>query len=155
MISQAFVAERKSCTRNERTAAREHFLDPCDLVNEPQAGSDPTGSTYAFENDAFNAKQGEGRADFWRHGRFAWDHNSTGRDVVVAHRQLPLYSVGRENPLLLIVSGIKRSVSRVNWAVYATVRHDILLDGLLKPRQLALLKSALPAHDHSHPGAED
>ncbi|WP_226381586.1 class I SAM-dependent DNA methyltransferase [Falsiroseomonas ponticola] len=152
MTPQAFVAKWKASTRNERAAAQEHFLDLCDLLNEPKPGSDPTGSTYAFEKGATKATQGEGWADVWRRGRFAWEYKSKGRDLDAAHRQLLLYAGALENPPLLIVSDIERIVIRTNWTGYATERHDILLDDLLKPERLAILKAAFADPDRLRPG---
>ena len=62
MTPQTFVAKWKASTRNERAAAQEHFLDLCDLLNEPKPGSAPKGSTYAFGRGAAKATQGEGWA---------------------------------------------------------------------------------------------
>lgn len=84
MTPQAFVAKWNASTRNELAAAQEHFLDLCDLLNEPKPGGDPTGSTYAFEMGATKATQGEGWADVWRCGRFAQECKSKGGDLDAA-----------------------------------------------------------------------
>jgi len=58
----AFIAKWRANTRNERTAAQEHFLDLCALLDEPTPNSNPTGAAYAFEKGATKASGGEG----WR-----------------------------------------------------------------------------------------
>jgi hypothetical protein len=70
---QQFVARWRANTRNERAAAQEHFLDLCALLGEPTPNSDPTGATYACEKGATRASGGDGWADVWRRGRFAWE----------------------------------------------------------------------------------
>ena len=44
------------------------------LLDEPTPNSDPTGAAYAFEKGATKASGGEGWADVWRRGRFAWEY---------------------------------------------------------------------------------
>jgi type II restriction/modification system DNA methylase subunit YeeA len=151
MTPDAFIAKWTPNRRQERAAAQEHFLDLCDLLQEPKPGTDPTGATYAFEKGATKATGGDGWADVWRRGRFAWEYKSKGKDLDAAHRQLLLYAGALENPPLLIVSDIERIVIRTNWTGYATERHDILLDDLRRPEARALLKSAFSDPDRLRP----
>ena len=75
MVPIAFIAKWRVNSRNERTAVQEHFLDLCALLlDEPTPNSDPTGAAYAFEKGATKASGGEGWADVWRRGRFAWEY---------------------------------------------------------------------------------
>ena len=53
MTPEAFVAKWKGVTLKERSAAQEHFIDLCRLLDEPTpAEADPTGSWYCFEKGA-------------------------------------------------------------------------------------------------------
>jgi type II restriction/modification system DNA methylase subunit YeeA len=151
MTPDAFIAKWTPNRRQERAAAQEHFLDLCDLLQEPKPGTDPTGATYAFEKGATKATGGDGWADVWRRGRFAWEYKTKGKGLDAAHRQLLLYAGALENPPLLIVSDIERIVIRTNWTGYATERHDILLDDLRRPEARALLKSAFSDPDRLRP----
>ncbi len=74
MTPGQFIAKWRASTRNERAASQEHFLDLCALLGEPTPNSDPTGAAYAFEKGATKASGGEGWADVWRRGRFAWEY---------------------------------------------------------------------------------
>jgi hypothetical protein len=61
MTPDAFVSKWKGATLKERSAAQEHFIDLCRLLEQPTPGeADPTGAWYCFEKGA--AKPGAGRA---------------------------------------------------------------------------------------------
>ncbi len=77
MTPEQFVAKWQANTRGERQAAQEHFLDLCALLGEATPNSDPDGSTYAFEKGATKATGGEGWADVWRRGCFAWEYKES------------------------------------------------------------------------------
>jgi hypothetical protein len=100
MTPAAFIAKWRANARNERAAAQEHFLDLCALLDEPTPNSDPTGASYAFEKGATKASGGEGWADVWRRGRFAWEYKGKHKDLDAAHRQLLQYAGALENPPL-------------------------------------------------------
>nr|WP_294513077.1 DNA methyltransferase [uncultured Rhodopila sp.] len=128
-------------TRNERAASQEHFLDLCGVLNEPTPNSDPTGAAYAFEKGATKASGGEGWADVWRRGRFAWEYKGKHKDLEAAHRQLLQYAGALENPPLLVTSDISRIIVRTNWTNCVSERHELLLDDLANPERLGVLKS--------------
>lgn len=151
MTPQNFIRKWKANARAERAAAQEHFIDLCRLLDEPTPNEDPTGAAYAFEKGATKATGGDGWADVWRRGRFAWEYKGKHKDLEAAHRQLLLYAGALENPPLLITSDIERIVIRTNFTGYATERHDLLLDDLADPRRLALLKWAFADPDRLRP----
>jgi hypothetical protein len=151
MTPDAFIRKWKANTRNERAAAQEHFIDLCRLLDEPTPNDDPDGSTYAFEKGALKATGGDGWADVWRRGRFAWEYKGKHKDLEAAHKQLLLYAGALENPPLLIVSDIERIVIRTNFTGYATERHEILLPDLAIPGRLAAVKWAFSAPDRLRP----
>ena len=160
MTPQDFIRKWKANTRAERAAAQEHFIDLCRLLGEPTPNEDPDGATYAFEKGATKATGGEGWADVWRRGRFAWEYKGKHKDLEAAHRQLLLYAGALENPPLLITSDIERIVIRTNWTGYASERHDILLDELADPARLKIdsdmgLRGAGAASPGDHPAGAD
>jgi len=148
----AFIAKWRANTRNERAAAQEHFLDLCVLLDEPTPNSDPTGAAYAFEKGATKASGGDGWADVWRRGCFAWEYKGKHKDLDGAHRQLLQYAGALENPPLLVVSDIERIVVRTNWTNAVSERHELLLPELADPARFALLKSVFSDPDRLRPG---
>ena len=70
---QEFVAKWRKAKLKERSAAQEHFIDLCHLVGHPTpAEADPTGQTFTFEAGAAKTSGGEGWADVWKKGFFAY-----------------------------------------------------------------------------------
>lgn len=151
MTPDAFIRKWKANIRAERAASQEHFIDLCRVLGEPTPNEDPDGSTYAFEKGAIKATGGDGWADVWRRGRFAWEYKGKHKDLDAAHRQLLLYAGALENPPLLIVSDIERIVIRTNWTGYASERHELLLEDLAQPARLAILKWAFSDPDRLRP----
>jgi hypothetical protein len=151
MTPQDFIRKWKANARAERAAAQEHFIDLCRLLGEPTPNEDPTGAAYAFEKGATKATGGDGWADVWRRGRFAWEYKGKHKDLEAAHRQLLLYAGALANPPLLMTSDIERTVIRTNFTGYAIERHEVLLDDLADPRRLALLKWAFADPERLRP----
>jgi len=148
----AFIAKWQANTRNERAAAQEHFLDLCALLGEPTPNTDPTGAAYAFEKGATKASGGDGWADAWRRGRFAWEYKGKHKDLDTAHRQLLQYAGALENPPLLVTCDIERIIIRTNWTNAVSERHEVRLDELADPRRLALLKAVFSDPERLRPG---
>lgn len=146
-----FIRKWNANVRNERAAAQEHFLDLCALLNEPTPNSDPTGAAYAFEKGATKASGGEGWADVWRRGRFAWEYKGKHRDLEAAHRQLLQYAGALENPPLLVTSDIERIAIRTNWNNAVSERHEIRLDEMADPARLSVLKAVFSDPDRLRP----
>jgi type II restriction/modification system DNA methylase subunit YeeA len=151
MTPADFIAKWKASAQTESAAAQEHFIDLCHLLDEPTPNSDPTGAAYAFEKGATKATGGNGWADVWRRGRFAWEYKGKHKDLDAAHRQLLLYAGALENPPLLVTSDIERIVIRTNWTGHATERHELLLDDLATPARLAILKHVFADPDRLRP----
>ena len=152
MIPSAFIAKWQANTRNERAAAQEHFLDLCALLGEPTPNSDPTGAAYAFEKGATKASGGEGWADVWRRGRFAWEYKGKHKDLDAAHRQLLQYAGALENPPLLVTCDVERVVVRTNWTNAVSERHEVRLDELADPQRLSVLKAVFADPERLRPG---
>ena len=152
MTPTAFIAKWRANTRNERAAAQEHFLDLCALLDEPTPNSDPTGAAYAFEKGATKASGGEGWADVWRRGRFAWEYKGKHKDLDAAHRQLLQYAGALENPPLLVTSDIERITIRTNWTNAVSERHEVRLEELADPIRLGVLKTVFADPERLRPG---
>ena len=152
MISTEFIAKWQANTRNERAASQEHFLDLCALLDEPTPNSDPTGAAYAFEKGATKANGGDGWADVWRRGHFAWEYKGKHKDLDAAHRQLLQYAGALENPPLLVTSDIERITIRTNWTNAVSERHEVRLDEMADPIRLGVLKSVFAAPERLRPG---
>jgi hypothetical protein len=88
---QEFVQKWAASTRGERAASQEHFIDLCSLLGEPTPNFDPTGETYAFEKGTTKTTGGEGFADVWKRGHFAWEYKGKHKDLQAAYRQLLQY----------------------------------------------------------------
>lgn len=152
MNPTAFIAKWQSNVRNERAAAQEHFLDLCALLGEATPNSDPTGAAYAFEKGATKASGGEGWADVWRRGRFAWEYKGKHKDLEAAHRQLLQYAGALENPPLLVTSDIERISIRTNWTNTVLERHELRLEELVDPSRLSVLKAVFAFPERLRPG---
>jgi hypothetical protein len=64
----------------ERSASQEHFLDVCRVIGHPTpAEMDPTGEFFTFERGASKHSGGDGWADVWYRGHFAWEYKGRRR----------------------------------------------------------------------------
>ena len=48
-----FVAKWRKVELKERSAAQEHFLNLCSLLEHPTPAEDPTGENFCFEKGVF------------------------------------------------------------------------------------------------------
>ena len=98
-----FTAKWAATTRTERAASQEHFIDLCRLLGQPTPNeADPTGGFYAFEKGTAKTGGGDGFADVWRRGCFAWEYKGKHKNLGAAYQQLLQYREDLENPPLLI-----------------------------------------------------
>jgi len=89
---QDFIAKWNGSTLKERAAAQEHFIDLCRLLGEKSPKeADPNGEWYAFEKGAMKTGGGDGWADVWKRGCFAWEYKSPGKNLNTALKQLQYY----------------------------------------------------------------
>ena len=67
--------------------AQEHFIDLCRLVGHATpAEMDPTGRSFTFEAGAAKQGGGEGWADVYKEGYFAWEYKGKHKDLDAAYR---------------------------------------------------------------------
>ena len=108
---QEFVAKWRKTTLKESAAAQEHFIDLCHLVGHATpAEADPTGQSFTFEAGAPKQRGGQGWADVWKRGYFAWEYKGKRKDLDQAYQQLLQYRESLLNPPLLVVSDIDQIV---------------------------------------------
>ncbi|WP_197711035.1 class I SAM-dependent DNA methyltransferase [Chromatium okenii] len=141
MTPDEFIAKWQAATLKERSAAQEHFLDLCQLLNEPTPASiDPTGEFYCFERGAKKTTGGDGWADVWKRDHFGWEYKGKRKNLNEAFVQLHRYAPALENPPLLIVSDMERII--IHTAFNGTVPkvHSLALEDLRIPAKLQLLK---------------
>lgn len=149
----AFIRKWRAAELKERSAAQEHFLDLCRLLNEPSpAEADPKGEFYCFERGATKTSGGEGWADVWKRGHFGWEYKGKRKNLDAAFGQLQQYALALENPPLLIACDMDRFVIRTNWTNTVSEKHEFTLEDLREPRTLEKLKWAMSDPDKLRPG---
>ncbi len=152
---QQFVAKWRHATLKERSAAQSHFNDLCALLGQPTpAEADPAGRWFTFEAGASQTAGGQGWADVWKMGHFAWEYKGQHADLDKAYRQLLQYRESLLNPPLLIVSDLQRIIIHTNFTNTVKRIYELTLDDLLIPDKgkLDLLRKAFTDPDRLRPG---
>ena len=148
-----FIAKLRASLLKESSAAQEHFIDLCRLLDEPTpAEADPTGERYSFERGARKDIGGDGWADVWRQGCFAWEYKGKHANLDAAFNQLRQYALALENPPLLIVSDMVRFRIRTNWTNSVSETHEFGLDDLADAAYRDKLKWAMSDPERLRPG---
>ena len=153
MTPGEFIAKWRASELKESSAAQEHFIDLCRLLGEPTpAEADPTGERYSFERGARKDTGGDGWADVWRQGCFAWEYKGKHANLDAAFNQLRQYALALENPPLLIVSDMARFRIRTNWTNSVSETHEFALDDLADAACRDKLKWAMSDPERLRPG---
>ena len=143
MTPQQFVTKWRESSLKESAGSHEHFIDLCRLLGEKTpAEADSSGNWYAFEKGAAKTGGGDGWADVWKRGCFAWEYKGKGKDLGQALRQLKLYAGALENPPLLIVSDMEKIELHTNWTNMVQETRVITFDDLLDANKRKPLKQA-------------
>jgi hypothetical protein len=158
MTPSEFAAKWRDVQTSERASAQSHFLDLCAMLGEPgPTQADPSGSWYAFEKGAEKLGGGDGFADVWKRGFFAWEYKGKRKDLKAAYVQLVGYKDALENPPLLVVSDMDRIEVRTNFTGLAPVTRVVTLDELAAPDPsdaLAILRAVFTAPEELRPTFE-
>jgi type II restriction/modification system DNA methylase subunit YeeA len=158
MTPTEFAAKWSGVTTGERASAQSHFLDLCAMLGEPgPTQADPTGSWYAFEKGAGKLAGGDGFADVWKRGFFAWEYKGKRKDLKAAYLQLQGYRDALENPPLLVVSDLGRIEVRTNFTGLSPVTKVVTLEDLAAPdpsEALAILRAVFTAPEELRPTFE-
>ncbi|MCM2561009.1 class I SAM-dependent DNA methyltransferase [Lutimaribacter sp. EGI FJ00015] len=142
MQAADFIKKWEAAELKERSASQAHFLDLCALLGiEDPISADPKGDWFTFERGASKTSGGEGWADVWRKGCFAWEYKGKKKDLDKAFDQLLQYSIALENPPLLIVSDMTRIRIQTNWTNTVQQVHEITTPDLLDASKRDLLRA--------------
>ena len=153
MTPSAFIAKWRRTDLKERSASQSHFDDLCRLLGEPTpTDADPNGEWYCFERGARKDTGGDGWADVWKRGCFAWEYKGRRADLDAAFNQLRQYALALENPPLLIVSDMVRFRIRTNWTNSVSETHEFTLDELADGAIRDKLKWAMSDPQRLRPG---
>ncbi len=111
-----FARKWEGNQRTERAAAQEHFIDLCRMLGVATPNeADAIGTEYAFEKGAEKTLGGDGFADVWKRGYFAWEYKGKHKDLKAAYKQLLQYREALDNPPLLIVCDLDRFEIHTNF----------------------------------------
>ncbi len=153
MTPGEFIAKWRASGLKERSAAQEHFIDLCRLLGESTpAEADPAGERYCFERGARKDTGGDGWADVWKRGCFAWEYKGKHANLDAAFNQLRQYALALENPPLLIVSDMARFRIRTAWTNSVSETHEFALDDLADAATRDTLKWAMSDPERLRPG---
>lgn len=155
LTAAEFATKWSGSTRTERAASQEHFIDLCRLVGTKTPNeADPKGDFYAFEKGAEKTEGGDGFADVWKKGYFAWEYKGKRKDLAAAYKQLLQYREALENPPLLVVCDLDRFEIHTNFTnTPATVHQFTLKDLLDAPKEpLRLLHAVMLDPEQLKPG---
>lgn len=147
MTVAEFIGKWRNVALTERASAQTHFNDLCRLVGHPDPiTADRTGATFTFERGAsIAAGGGEGWADVWKKGFFAFEYKKRDRDLDAAYLQLLRYQGALENPPLLVTCDTDRIVIHTHFSNTPTLKIELTLEGLAEPEQFATLRAVF--HD--------
>ncbi len=111
-----FVARWQRSTLSERSAAQQHFIGLCEILGQPSpAEVDQEGNAYTFEKGVTKTSGGDGFADVWMRGFFAWEYKGKHKDLKAAYQQLLQYREDLDNPPLLVVCDLDRFEVHTNY----------------------------------------
>jgi type II restriction/modification system DNA methylase subunit YeeA len=156
-----FVARWQRSTLSERSAAQSHFIDLCEILGQPRpAEVDQEGNTYTFEKGVTKTSGGDGFADVWMRGFFAWEYKGKHKDLNAAYQQLLQYREDLENPPLLVVCDLDLFEVHTNYTntqkqIYAFQLADLVQNqptGTCKLPPLEVLRAVFTDPGRLKPG---
>jgi type II restriction/modification system DNA methylase subunit YeeA len=146
MTPHDFIKKWKTHALTERAAAQEHFIDLCRLFDHPTpAEADPAGEFFTFERGAAIVGGGDGWADVWKKGYFAWEYKKRRRNLDEAMTQLVRYAAALEHPPLLVVCDTIRFQIVTTWTNLETKKYSFELEDLADPEKFKILRAVF--HD--------
>lgn len=137
MTPEQFIATWKNNSLTERGGAQPHFDDLCELLG---VGKPRDLDNYCFERGAKKSGGGDGWADVWKRGHFAWENKKPGRDLDKALKQLTDYSLQLESPPLLVVCDRERIIIHTAFTGYPDEPREIRIEDLVDDRKRQILK---------------
>lgn len=153
MTPQEFIRKWTLSALKERSGAQEHFIDLCRMLGQPTpAEADPDGTWYTFEKGATKYGGGDGWADVWKKGHFAWEYKGKHKDLAAAYEQLLRYRESLDNPPLLVVSDMQRFEVHTNFTGTAKTVHRFDLSALEKEESRRVLEAVFTDPERLRPG---
>jgi hypothetical protein len=153
MTPQEFIRKWKPVALTERATAQEHFLDLCRLFDHPTpAEDDPAGDHFTFEKGVGKTGGGEGFADVWKKGFFAWEYKKKKRDLGKALEQLTRYAAALENPPLHVACDTHLFRIETRWTNEVPATYEFDIDDLADPLNLAILRAVFHNPDELRSG---
>ncbi len=153
MTPQQFIANWQASQLSERSACQSHFNNLCELLNQPKpTEADPEGAWYTFERGVRTSSDGQGFADVWMRGKFAWEYKGKRKNLKAAYQQLLQYREALENPPLLVVCDLNRFEIHTNFTGTAKRVYEFDLDGLAEPQNLDVLRKLFTNPEALKPG---
>ena len=144
MTPDDFIGTWRGNPLSERASAQSHFRDLCALLGvEPP--SPRTAGRFEFERGARKTTGGDGWADVWRQGCFAWEYKKAKANLDAAYAQVQRYAPALDNPPLLIVSDTQAIVIRTAFTGAVQERHDLAIEDLRDGAARDLLRRAFEA----------
>ena len=137
MKPEEFISLWKGHDFNEREGAQLHFSHLCRLlgVDEPLKKGE-----YQFERGAEKSSGGNGWADVWKRGHFAWENKKPGRNLKDALKQLTDYALQLESPPLLVVCDRERIIIHTAFTGYPDEPREIRIEELVDESKRQLLR---------------
>ncbi|MBU2013222.1 MAG: N-6 DNA methylase [Gammaproteobacteria bacterium] len=137
MTPEKFIATWKHNSLTEKGGAQPHFEDLCRLL-----GVDPPRqySEYCYEQDLKKMHGGNGFADVWKRGCFAWENKGPDKDLGPALMQLKNYAGALDNPPVLVVCNRERIEIHPCFTGYPSTPRIILLEDIGQPENLQALR---------------
>jgi type II restriction/modification system DNA methylase subunit YeeA len=153
MTPQDFIRKWKPVALTERATAQEHFIDLCRLFDHPTPiEADPVGDHFTFEKGAPKTGGGEGWADVWKKGFFAWEYKKKKRDLGKALEQLTRYAAALENPPLHVACDTHIFRIETRWTNEVPATYEFELDELADPINFAHLRAVFHSPDELRSG---
>lgn len=143
-----FVEKWRDAELRERQGSQMHFIELCELLGEPRPDQP---ETYCFERGVEKAGGGDGWADVWRKGCFAWEYKGKHANLAAALRQLQTYTLDLQMPPYLVVCDMDRIVVHTNWNNTVSETHEWKLDDLLDAGKCDLLKQVFNGSERLKP----
>lgn len=141
MSPKEFIHRWQSNTTSERSGAQSHFNDLCELLGVDKPNDNPLlQDSYCFERGAKRTGAGNGWADVWMRGCFAWEYKKPNSDLSAALKQLMTYALALENPPLLIVSDRLKIQIHTHFTGHPSEIHTIDIQDIGTPENLQKLK---------------
>lgn len=129
MTPQAFIAHWQHNKITERAGSQQHFNDLCELLGQEKPRD---AENYTFERGA-KILGGQGWADVWKRGCFAWEYKAPGKDLNAALKQLMNYALALDNPPLLVVSDLRTIEIHTHFTGHPSEVHVIKIEELTQP----------------------